>query len=77
MVQQFRHKVLTNALLLLLQAQPVPTNRYYVPLLILAAVTLTLIITGIFSYRHLSTLRVSTLIVFYHNSTQSPTKVKV
>lgn len=38
-------------------AQPVPTNRYYIPLLILAVVTLTLVITGIFSYRHLSALR--------------------
>lgn len=76
-VQQCGHKVLTNVLFLLLQAQPVPTNRYCIPLLILAAVTLTLVITGIFSYRHLSALRVSTIIVFYRNSTQSATKVKV
>lgn len=63
-----RHKVLTNVLFHLFQAPPPPTGRYGVALLILVGVTLILVITGIFSYRHLSSLRVSTLIVLENNS---------
>lgn len=52
----------------MLQRQPFPSGRYCIALLILVGVTLILVITGIFSYRHLSSLRVSTLIVLENNS---------
>lgn len=62
-IKRCRHKVLTNVLFLLFQAQPPPTGRYCLALVIVVGVTLILVITGVFSYRHLSGLRVSTLIV--------------
>lgn len=52
----------------LFQAQPPPTGRYCIALLIVVGVTFILVITGIFSYRHLSGLRVSTPIVLENNS---------
>lgn len=51
----------------LLQAQPPPTGRCCIALLILAGVTLILVLTGIFSYRHLSGLRVSAPTVLDNN----------